>query len=207
MKKNTIQNFIRRSINSLNPKETDIRLDFFRNVIVPWIDSIIAIKNLNILEIGCGTGSSTLAFAEKGGSNTFTSLLDMFDYMHPTAITLSIISLLLLILWEKIPALKKMKLLPGALAVVATGIVLQEIFTGIGGSWVLQSEHLVTLPVVDSLGALGGIITLPDFSALMNEKVWVVAGTIAIVASLETLLCIEAGDKMDPQKRYSDPNR
>ena len=70
MKKNTIQNFIRRSINSLNPKETDIRLDFFRNVIVPWIDSIIAIKNLNILEIGCGTGSSTLAFAEKGAKIT-----------------------------------------------------------------------------------------------------------------------------------------
>lgn len=185
--------------------------DYFPNSVVEgMLAGIGVIIFLKQLPHAVGYDRDTegdMAFAEKGGSNTFTSLLDMFDYMHPTAITLSIISLLLLILWEKIPALKKMKLLPGALAVVATGIVLQEIFTGIGGSWVLQSEHLVTLPVVDSLGALGGIITLPDFSALMNEKVWVVAGTIAIVASLETLLCIEAGDKMDPQKRYSDPNR
>ena len=140
--------------------------DYFPNSVVEgMLAGIGVIIFLKQLPHAVGYDRDTegdMAFAEKGGSNTFTSLLDMFDYMHPTAITLSIISLLLLILWEKIPALKKMKLLPGALAVVATGIVLQEIFTGIGGSWVLQSEHLVTLPVVDSLGALGGIITLPD---------------------------------------------
>lgn len=148
-----------------------------------------------------------MTFEEKGGSNTLTSLMDMFDYIHPTAIILSVVSLLLLILWEKTPALKKLKLLPGALVVVATGIVLQEVFTSMGGSWVLQGEHLVTLPVIDSISALGDIITLPDFGAFLSKEVWVVAGTIAIVASLETLLCIEAGDKMDPQKRYSEPNR
>lgn len=66
MKKITARNFIRRRINHLNLNETDTRLDYFRNVIVPWIDSVIPVKNLKILEIGCGTGSSTLAFAEKG---------------------------------------------------------------------------------------------------------------------------------------------
>ncbi|MBK8849631.1 MAG: SulP family inorganic anion transporter [Saprospiraceae bacterium] len=185
--------------------------DYFPNSVVEGmlagIGVIIFLKQLPHAVGYDRDSEGDMAFEEKGGSNTFSSLLDMFDYMHPTAVILSTISILLLITWEKVPALKKLKLLPGALAVVATGIVLQEVFTGMGGSWVLQSEHLVTLPVVDSVSALGGIITMPDFSALMNEKVWVVAATIAIVASLETLLCIEAGDKMDHQKRYSDPNR
>lgn len=148
-----------------------------------------------------------MAFEEKGGSNTFTSLFDMFDYIHPSAIVLSLVSLALLIMWEKVPALKKIKLLPGALVVVFTGIVLQQVLSSLGGSWILQSEHLVTLPVIQSVSDLGKVITLPDFSAMLQKDVWVVAATIAIVASLETLLCIEAGDKMDPHKRYTNPNR
>lgn len=68
MKKNSARNLIRRHINHLNLNETDTRLDYFRNVIVPWINNIIPIENLKILEIGCGTGSSTLAFAEKGAT-------------------------------------------------------------------------------------------------------------------------------------------
>ena len=99
-----------------------------------------------------------------------------------------------------------MKLLPAALVVVVVGIVLQQALSSLG-DWMLQAEHLVTLPVLQSVADLGKVITLPDFSAMGQQEVWIVAATLAIVASLETLLCIEAGDNMDPHKRYTNPNR
>ncbi|MBK8701295.1 MAG: SulP family inorganic anion transporter [Saprospiraceae bacterium] len=148
-----------------------------------------------------------LAFIEKSGSNTFTSLIDMLDYIHPGAVILSVFSILLLILWEKVDFLRKIKLIPAALVVVVFGIVINELFKLSGGVWVIEPSHLVSLPVADSVEAFKGLIVLPDFSAIMNKEIWIVAATIAIVASLETLLCIEAGDKMDTHKRYSNPNR
>ena len=148
-----------------------------------------------------------MAFAEKGGSNTFSSLFDMLDYIHPSAVVLAAVSLAILITWDKVAVLKKMKLLPAALVVVVVGIVLQQALSSLGGDWMLQAEHLVTLPVLQSVADLGKVITLPDFSAIGQKEVWIVAATLAIVASLETLLCIEAGDNMDPHKRYTNPNR
>lgn len=148
-----------------------------------------------------------MAFAEKGGSNTFSSLFDMLDYIHPSAVILVAVSLAILITWDKVAVLKKMKLLPAALVVVVAGIVLQQMLNSLGGAWVLQAEHLVTLPVLQSVADVGKVITLPDFSAIFQKEVWIVAATLAIVASLETLLCIEAGDNMDPHKRYTNPNR
>lgn len=148
-----------------------------------------------------------MAFAEKGGSNTFSSLFDMLDYIHPSAVVLAAVSLAILITWDKVAVLKKMKLLPAALVVVVVGIVLQQALSSLGGDWMLQAEHLVTLPVLQSVADLGKVITLPDFSAMGQQEVWIVAATLAIVASLETLLCIEAGDNMDPHKRYTNPNR
>ena len=146
------------------------------------------------------------AFLELGGSNTFSALLAVFNYIQLGSIIITILSLAILIAWDKVPFLKKLKLVPGALVAVIIGVILNEIFTSSGSSLAIAKEHLVSLPVPTSLEEFKQIIVTPNFSGITNSKVWVVAFTIAIVASIETLLSIEAADRMDIQKRYTDTN-
>ena len=147
-----------------------------------------------------------MAFFQNDGSNTFSSLLGFFDYIQLGSIVITLISLAILISWNKLPALKKLKLIPGALVAVVVGVILNEIFTVSGSTLAIQKEHLVSLPIPTSFEEFKNIIITPNFSSITNQKVWVVALTIAIVASIETLLCIEAADRMDFQKRYTNPN-
>lgn len=144
-------------------------------------------------------------FVETQG-NALDSLMDSFNHVHYGAILITVISLAILISWDKIPFLKQLRLVPGALVAVIVGIVLNEIFRGSSSSLAISADHLVKLPVPKSIDDFAKIVVLPDFTAIGNSKVWVVAGTIAIVASIETLLCIEASDRMDVQKRYTDTN-
>lgn len=146
------------------------------------------------------------AFFQADGSNTFSSLLGFFNYIQLGSIVITLISLTILIVWDKLPALKKLKLIPGALVAVVVGVILNEIFTVSGSTLAIQKEHLVSLPIPTSFEEFKNIIITPNFSSITNQKVWVVALTIAIVASIETLLCIEAADRMDFQKRYTNPN-
>ncbi|MBL7868623.1 SulP family inorganic anion transporter [Flavobacterium lindanitolerans] len=145
-------------------------------------------------------------FVEKGGGNALESLMDSLGHLQLGAILITLISLTILISWDKFSFLKKMKLVPGALVAVIVGVVLNEIFTASGSSLAISKEHLVSLPVPQSFDDFKNIIVTPDFAGFMNPKVWVVGATIAIVASIETLLCIEASDRMDTQKRYTDTN-
>ena len=146
------------------------------------------------------------AFFQTDGNNTCSSLLGFFDYIQLGSIIITLISLAILISWDKLPALKKLKLIPGALVAVVVGVILNEIFTVSGSTLAIQKEHLVSLPIPTSFEEFKNIIITPNFSSITNQKVWVVALTIAIVASIETLLCIEAADRMDFQKRYTNPN-
>lgn len=141
------------------------------------------------------------------GGNPFSDIPDILQRFEGGAVIITIISLLILIVWERVPALKKLKLLPGALVAVIVGILLNEIFTRTGSHFALGTEHLVTLPVPESFSDIAGFIITPDFSVIANPDVWISAATIAVVASVETLLCIEASDRMDVQKRYTDTNR
>ncbi len=145
-------------------------------------------------------------FVEKGGGNALESLMDSLGHLQLGAILITLISLTILISWDKFSFLKRMKLVPGALVAVIVGVVLNEIFTASGSSLAISKEHLVSLPVPQSFDDFKNIIVTPDFAGFMNPKVWVVGATIAIVASIETLLCIEASDRMDTQKRYTDTN-
>ncbi|WP_306566185.1 SulP family inorganic anion transporter [Flavobacterium lindanitolerans] len=145
-------------------------------------------------------------FVEKGGGNALESLMDSLGHLQLGAILITVISLTILISWDKFSFLKRMKLVPGALVAVIVGVVLNEIFTASGSSLAISKEHLVSLPVPQSFDDFKNIIVTPDFAGFMNPKVWVVGATIAIVASIETLLCIEASDRMDTQKRYTDTN-
>ncbi|RKS92292.1 MFS superfamily sulfate permease-like transporter [Flavobacterium limicola] len=146
------------------------------------------------------------AFSQIDGSNTFSTLFSIFDYIQIGSIVITLVSMVILISWDKVPFLKKLKLVPGALIAVALGVILNEIFIASGSALAIGKEHLVSLPVPSSFEEFKAIIVTPNLSGVMNPKVWVVALTIAIVASIETLLSIEAADRMDVQKRYTDTN-
>src|SRR5690606_31071188 len=117
-----------------------------------------------------------------------------------------LVSLTILIMWDKIPFLKNLKLLPGALVAVVISVILNQIFIGAGSSLQIAQEHLVSLPIPETFDDFKNIIVTPDFSGFTNPAIWITAATITIVASVETLLCIEASDRMDVQKRYTDTN-
>ncbi|NVK85758.1 MAG: SulP family inorganic anion transporter [Cytophagia bacterium] len=148
-----------------------------------------------------------LDFAQADGENTFTELLNMLDFVTPGALVIAAISLAILILWEQkfMKKIKIFQIVQGPLIVVVLGIVFGNVFTE--GSLAVSSEHMVSIPVADDFSGFIGQFTLPDFSGVTNPQVWVIGITMAIVASLETLLCVEATDKLDPQKRVTPTNR
>ena len=149
------------------------------------------------------------ALRQVDGHNTFNEIFYAIGELSPGAVVISVLSLSLLILFEK-PFIKKFaafKFLPGALFVVVVGILLNILFRLIKPEWVLTGEHLVQLPSANSASEFIGFFRLPDFSAWSNPQVYLVAITIALVASIETLLCVEATDKLDPFKRTTPTNR
>ena len=147
-----------------------------------------------------------LGFSQPDGKNTFSEIFEIINHIQLGSIIITLVSLAILISWTKVNFLRKLKLVPAALIAVAVGILLNEIFIQTGSSLAIGSQHLVALPVLTSFQEFTNILVTPDFSAISNSKVWVVGITIAIVASIETLLCIEASDRMDPQKRYTNTN-
>ncbi|MFZ9588292.1 MAG: SulP family inorganic anion transporter [Chitinophagaceae bacterium] len=136
----------------------------------------------------------------------FGELIHSFNFAHTGAITVAVISLAILIAFNKVPVLKKIKALPGALVAVVAGIVLNKVFEVTQPSLIIANEHLVTLPKASSVGDFINQFSTPNFAGFSNPQVWITGITIAIVASIETLLCLEAGDKMDPYKRFSNAN-
>lgn len=146
------------------------------------------------------------SFLQTEGHNTFSELFSVFNHIQLGSVVITLVSIAILIAWTKVDFLKKMKLVPAALIAVIVGILLNEFFIQSGSSLAITSEHLVSLPVPKTFEELKNIFVTPDFSAISNSKVWIVAFTIAVVASIETLLCIEAADRMDEQKRYTDTN-
>ncbi len=149
-----------------------------------------------------------MTFFQQDGHNTFSELLYALENITPGALVIAVVSLAILIIWDQ-PQLRRStfaKIVPGALVAVATGIGLNVLF-GETGYWAVTHEHEVNVPVADNAMEFFRQFTLPDFSQWNNKQVYIVAATIAVVASLETLLCVEATDKMDPHKRVTPVNR
>lgn len=151
-----------------------------------------------------------MAFLQQGGSNTLTDLVASVLTAHPGAMIISVLSLVVLIFWDDLG--KKigpwMKFVPAPLIVVALGIGLNQGFGMFAPEFQLKSsEYLVSLPVAQSVQGFFGQFMLPDFSAITNQTVLISAATIAIVASLESLLSLEAADRIDPFRRISSPSR
>lgn len=147
-----------------------------------------------------------MSFQQQDGENTFSELLaTMFD-IHPGATIVGMFSLALLIVWDRVSFLKKLPV-PGPLVVVVAGTAVAYLLRPMGELLNIGPSHLVQVPASGGLGNLVKSLPSPDFSAMLSGPVFMGAVTIAIVATLETLLNLEAVDKLDPRKRVSPPNR
>ncbi len=149
------------------------------------------------------------AFLQADGQNTFSEITKALDFITPGALLIAAISLAILILWDKV-LIKKHKifqLIQGPIVVVILGIVMNYLFKSGTLNFSLAEDQVVRLPVAHNLSEFFSQFTFPDFSAITNFEVWKIAIVLAIVASLETLLCVEATDKMDPDKRVTPTNR
>lgn len=147
-------------------------------------------------------------FFQQDGHNTFSDLYYMFNYISPGAIVIGIVSIL--ILWMGQSAFyqkdKFFSLVPSALLVVVVGALLNISFNKYDILHISE-EHMVALPLIRNFSDLTSTLIFPDFSALNTTHFWSVVVTLAVVASLESILSVEASDKLDPQKRDSDSNK
>lgn len=147
-------------------------------------------------------------FIQMDGENSFTELVHMINFITPGAIIVGIVSFIILIIADT-TFYKKNKILsnvPGPLLVVILGVLLTVSFNS-NSFLVIDSQHLVSLPTISSIDDLASNLTFPDFSFANSSTFWIIVLTLAIVASLETLLGIEAVDKLDPDKNESNTNK
>jgi len=152
------------------------------------------------------------AFLQVDGENTLSELLKTINaiisgnFDHGATI-IAVIAMAILLLWGNVLSKKGkfFQLVQGPLVAVVIGIIYYFLTKDTGLE--LSKDHLVSVPVPDSLSGLTDLLTFPDFSALSNPKIYLTAFTIGLVASLETLLCVEATDKLDPNKNVTPTNR
>jgi MFS superfamily sulfate permease-like transporter len=148
------------------------------------------------------------SFVEASGENTFSAIWHIFDNLIIGSMVVGFIALGILILWSNV-LVKKGKffeIIQGPLVAVVVGIVF-FLVTKSNETLAIANSHLVSVPVPDSIDSFIGQFRFPNFAVITNPEVWVVAFTIALVASLETLLCVEASDKLDPDKNVTPTNR
>lgn len=147
-----------------------------------------------------------MSFFQPDNETTLSELFRIADDFQPGATLIGLTSIAILIIWDKIPFLKK-SLVPAPLIVVLFGVAANVLLGRLGGQWYVEESHLVKVPVAASLPGFFDFLVLPDFSQWGNPAIYVAAITIAAVASLETLLNLEAVDKLDPRRRHSPPSR
>jgi len=144
------------------------------------------------------------SFFQPDGQTTFSELIQVFDFFLPGAATIGLLSLLVLIAWEKGKKFTLIQLIPGPLVVVFLGVLLNSL---VFNDWKLGDAHVVSLPVASDWSAMGDFLLFPDWSGLRMGLIWKTAGVIAIIASIETLLCVEATDRLDPARAITPTNR
>ncbi len=170
------------------------------------IGVILILKQIPHLFGHDAAAEGEMSFRQLDRENTFSELVEIFRDFHLGAMLIGLLCLAILVLWNKSKRLQKSPL-PAPLVVVLVGVALNLLLSRVGGQWLIEPSHLVQVPVAESLAGFLGFLQFPDWSAVANSQVYMAAITIAIVASLETLLNMEAVDKLDPQKRVSPANR
>ncbi|TSE04704.1 SulP family inorganic anion transporter [Aquimarina algiphila] len=148
------------------------------------------------------------SFFQIDGENTFSEIINSFNFISPGATLVAALGLGILILWDKVLVKKAriFQLVQGPLVAVAVGIifyVLTKDSSGLG----ISSNHLVSVPIPEDVSSFLGQFSFPNFEVIFQPNIWITAFTIALVASLETLLCVEATDKLDPDKNVTPTNR
>ena len=148
------------------------------------------------------------AFFQVDGQNTFSEILNTANNISLGATIVGFIGLGILILWSNVLSNKGkfFQIIQGPLVAVVAGIVYYFVTNG-NTKYGINATHLVSVPVPDSFDSFIGQFRFPNFNALSNPQVWVTGFTIALVASLETLLCVEATDKLDPHKNVTPTNK
>jgi carbonic anhydrase/SulP family sulfate permease len=147
-----------------------------------------------------------MAFQQPDHQDTFSAFGELAQDIEPGAALIGLASIALLVLWGKWKILKQ-SVLPAPLIVVLLGVAASQFFWHLGEPWLIDTPHLVQVPVADSLSGFLAFFQSPDFSQWSNPAIYTAAVMIAAVASLETLLNLEAIDKIDPHQRTSPPNR
>ena len=148
------------------------------------------------------------SFFQHNGENTFSGIFNALKYISPGATLIAFLSLAILLLWSNVLSKKAriFELIQGPLVAVAVGILF-VVITSDNAYWAIQSQQLVSVPVPENINSFLGQFSFPNFGVIGNPQIWITAFTIALVASLETLLCVEATDKLDPEKRVTPTNR
>ncbi|GAB3330791.1 SulP family inorganic anion transporter [Marivirga atlantica] len=148
------------------------------------------------------------SFFQKDGENTFSEIWVAMGDINPAAVIISVISISILILWEQrfIKKIRLFQIIQGPLIVVVIGIIMSNFFNTTE-AFTLAKDEMVNLPIASEEGGFTKLFTTPDWSRVFSSKIIITGITIAIVASLETLLCVEATDKIDPEKSITPTNR
>lgn len=155
-----------------------------------------------------GDFEGSFAFNSPDGGNTFTDIIrSVTQDIAPGAVLIAIVSLAFLFWWDAArPKEGPFRFLPGPLVVVVLGISINALLALMAPQWALADSHLVQVPIADSFSGFVRLFSLPDFSYIGDGAVWIVAATLAIVASLESLLSVKAVDEIDPKRRTTDKN-
>lgn len=148
------------------------------------------------------------SFIEASGENTFSAILHIADNLILGSLIIGVVGLAVILIWDNVLAKKAkfFKILQGPLAAVVLGIIFY-VLTQSSETLSIAESHLVSVPIPDDAASFLAQFSFPNFAAITNTEVWVVGFTIALVASLETLLCVEATDKLDPHKNVTPTNR
>ena len=148
------------------------------------------------------------SFIESTGENTFSALAHILDNITMGSMVVGFIGLAVILFWDNILSKKGkfFKVVQGPLVAVALGIIFY-VLTKSSETLGISGAHLVSVPIPEDVSSFLGQFSFPNFAVITNPDVWVVAFTMALVASLETLLCVEATDKLDPDKNVTPTNR
>ncbi|GGK13833.1 membrane protein [Yeosuana aromativorans] len=155
-----------------------------------------------------GNPEGSWSFIQIDGENSFSELINMINYIKPGSALIGLIGLGILIFWDKVLSKKHkfFQVIQGPLVAVIIGIVFYAL-TQTNTIWGISPTHLVSVPIPEDAISFLNQFSFPNFNAITNPEIWITAFTIALVASLETLLCVEATDKLDPHKNVTPTNR